>query len=302
MRIITPREIWRREDEDFSPWLTKNLDLLDEILDTELGVIELERRVGPFFADILCLNKKDSSYVVIENQLEKTDHKHLGQLLTYATGLQARTIIWIATEFEQEHRNVLEWLNDNMTNSFRFFGVKLELIAIDTLRCEPRFTLIAEPRPSRHTQSTDASMESRFWSELRQYLNKKDRSLNSWEKNKHPQYFGIDSEGIKRNVVWLGAWRRSDCTQIAAKLFLRREVDYDRLREQQDYIETEFRNQRSMEKLEWDRNPRYSPYPQVGVYNRRVLAAEPDWTNQFEWIYTNIMALDRVFRSLVAQF
>ena len=302
MRIITPREIWRREDEDFSPWLTKNLDLLDEILDTDLSVLGLERPVGPFFADILCLNEKDNSNVVIENQLEKTDHKHLGQLLTYATGLQARTIIWIATEFEQEHRNVLEWLNDNMANSFRFFGVKLELIAIDTLRCEPRFTLIAEPRRRETNQSTDASVESRFWSELRKYLNNRDRSLNPWEKNKHSQYFGIDSDGIRRNVVWLGAWQSPDRTQIAAKLFLRRELDYDKLREQQHHIESEFRNQRDTERLEWNRNPHYSPYPQVGVYNRKVLANEADWTNQFEWIYKNIVTLDRVFRGHVAQF
>lgn len=94
MRVVDAREVWRREDEGFSPWLVKNLDLLDEILGTKLELIGREKPVGPFFADLLCVNKKNNnSLVVIENQLGLRDHDHLGKLLTYAAGLQATTVI-----------------------------------------------------------------------------------------------------------------------------------------------------------------------------------------------------------------
>ena len=94
MKVVNPHEVWRREDEDFSPWLVKNLALLDEILGTKLELIEREKSVGPFFADLLCVNRKsNNSVVVIENQLGRSNHDHLGKLLTYAAGLQATTVI-----------------------------------------------------------------------------------------------------------------------------------------------------------------------------------------------------------------
>ena len=146
-KVVDAREVWRREDEDFSPWLVKNLELLDEILGTELELIERETPVGSFFADILCVDRKDhNSFVVIENQLGQSDHEHFGKLLTYATGLQARTVIWIATAFDQDHLNALVSLNRRTNNLFRCFGVKLELKSIDNSRCLPTFTLVAEPR------------------------------------------------------------------------------------------------------------------------------------------------------------
>ena len=89
-----------------------------------------EKEVGPFKADILCKDYASNNMVLIENQLEKTDHKHLGQLLTYATGLKAVTIIWIASEFNEEHRATLDWLNDITNENFNFFGIIVELYKI----------------------------------------------------------------------------------------------------------------------------------------------------------------------------
>ena len=146
MKVVDAREVWRREDEDFSPWLVKNLELLDEILGTKLELIEREKPVGSFFADILCVDRKDNnSFVVIENQLAQSDHEHFGKLLTYAAGLRATTAIWIATGFEHEHLSALASLNRNTNNIFRCFGVTLELKPIDNSRCLPTFTLVAEP-------------------------------------------------------------------------------------------------------------------------------------------------------------
>ena len=161
MKVVNAHEVWRREDEDFSPWLVKNLELLDEILGTELELIRREQPVGSFFADILCVDRKDhNSFVVIENQFGQSDHEHFGKLLTYATGLQARTVIWIATAFDQDHLNALVSLNRRTNNLFRGFGVKLELKSIDNSKCLPTFTLVAEPRVITQRRVKDHSSPS----------------------------------------------------------------------------------------------------------------------------------------------
>ena len=97
------REIWQSEGQGFTPWLAeeKNLEMLGEAIGIELELEAQEKDVGPFRADILCKNTEDDSLVLIENQIERTDHKHLGQLLTYAAGLQSVTSVWIASKFTE---------------------------------------------------------------------------------------------------------------------------------------------------------------------------------------------------------
>ena len=318
-KLVNPREIWQREDEDFSPWLANNLDLLDKILDTKLDLIGQERRLGIFFADLLCLNRIDNSHVVIENQLERSDHKHLGQLLTYAAGLQATTIIWIATAFENEHRNALEWLNDNMNNRFRCFGVALELNPIDNSSCIPTFTLIAGPRvrtqqwmkeqPStshnsaqqqtndRPPMTDENDSESPYWSAFREFWDENNDWLVPYERNSGPNYFGFHIRSI--TDFWFAAWRNNLGTEIAAKLFMRSKEAFDILKEQQNAITSEIRELN--EPLEWDKDPRYSSYPQVGFYNRRLSRDRSDWQNQFEWLSTAFGALNRVFETRISE-
>ena len=110
LKKIDLRKAWKSEDQEFTPWLAneENLELLGDAIGIELELVAQEKDVGPFRADILCKNTENESYVLIENQIEKTDHKHLGQLLTYTSGLEAVTIIWIASKFTEEHRKSLD--------------------------------------------------------------------------------------------------------------------------------------------------------------------------------------------------
>ena len=105
---VSVRDIWQTEAQHFTPWLARpdNLSILAETLGMELEIEAQERNVGPFRADILCKDTLDGSWVLIENQLERTDHLHLGQLMTYAAGLHAVTIVWVATQFTEEHNRV----------------------------------------------------------------------------------------------------------------------------------------------------------------------------------------------------
>ena len=134
------RDIWATEAQDFTPWLAQeeNLKVLADTLNMELELEAQEKNVGPFRADILCKNTDDDSWVLIENQMGRTDTIHLGQLLTYAAGLQAVTIVWVAANFTEEHRAALDWLNDITDENFRFFGLEVELWRIGESPAAPK--------------------------------------------------------------------------------------------------------------------------------------------------------------------
>lgn len=141
------RDIWKTEDRDFTPWLAQehNMEILADTLGLSLEVEAQERNVGPFRADILCKDLDDNSWVLIENQLERTDHTHLGQLLTYASGLTAVTIIWIAARFSDEHRKALDWLNEITDEHLQFFGLEVELWRIGESPAAPKFNVVSKP-------------------------------------------------------------------------------------------------------------------------------------------------------------
>ncbi|GAI13697.1 unnamed protein product, partial [marine sediment metagenome] len=120
-----------------------NIEILSETIGIELEVQSQEENVGPFRADILCLDTANNHFVLIENQLEKTDHTHLGQLMTYAAGLDAVTIIWIAQKFTEEHRAALDWLNGITDDTINFFGVVIELYRIGDSVPAPKFNLVS---------------------------------------------------------------------------------------------------------------------------------------------------------------
>ena len=145
LKKVEPRDIWFREAQDFTPWLAENLSCLSESLNLELAFEAREQRVGDFRADLVCRNMADNSRVVIENQLTKSDHSHLGQVLTYAAGIPAVTVIWVATEFRREHRATLDWQNEITEKRFSFFGVELQTWRDWALRYRVEFSTIAKP-------------------------------------------------------------------------------------------------------------------------------------------------------------
>jgi len=123
----------------------ENIALLGDTIGLELEVKEQEANVGPFRADILCRNTADNTLVLIENQLEKTDHNHLGRLMTYAAGLDAVTLIWVVERFTEEHRAALDWLNRITDDGFYFFGLEVELWRIGDSPPAPKFNVVAKP-------------------------------------------------------------------------------------------------------------------------------------------------------------
>jgi hypothetical protein len=147
LEIKDPREIWGDEAKDFTPWLAQpeNLKQLAKALDMELELEGVEVSVGPYSADIVANDATSNSRVVVENQLEKTNHDHLGKVLTYASGLEAKVIIWIAREFTEEHRRAVDYLNECTGGKLRLYAVQIQLFQIANSPPAPYFNIVAKP-------------------------------------------------------------------------------------------------------------------------------------------------------------
>jgi Domain of unknown function (DUF4268) len=143
--VANARDVWTSEAGDFTPWLAENLDVLADELGMTLTLVSVEVPVGDFRLDIQATSGEGHS-VIIENQLERTDHAHLGQLLTYASGLEAATVVWVAPKFRDDHRRTLDWLNERTDTGVEFFGVEITVVQIgETGPRAPVFTVVARP-------------------------------------------------------------------------------------------------------------------------------------------------------------
>jgi Domain of unknown function (DUF4268) len=181
---VDPRVAWTTEAGHFTPWLAQpeNLRLLGEAISIDLELEAQEKSVGPFRADILCKDTITGNWVLIENQLERTDHTHLGQLITYAAGLKAVTIVWIAYPFTEEHRAALDWLNQITDSRFNFFGLEIELWKIGSSQVAPKFNIACKPNDWSKTVAEGAArvegealtetkqIHIQYWTAFREYL------------------------------------------------------------------------------------------------------------------------------------
>ena len=163
------REIWPNEAQDFTPWLAENITELGAALGLELELQQREAAVGGYSLDILATDLNSNRPVIIENQLESTDHDHLGKLLTYAAGFDASVVVWLTREFRDEHRQTLDWLNQRTSEETSFFGVVIELWRIDNSKPAPHFRMVATPNEWRkETVSMSTGQQSRDVSERRE--------------------------------------------------------------------------------------------------------------------------------------
>ncbi len=142
---VPSRDVWPHEAHSFTPWLLNNVDVLSDLLGMDLALEVAEHPVGGFSLDLMGRDETTGEVVIVENQLETSDHGHLGQILTYAAGTDPTTIVWVAASFRAEHRAAIDWLNARTDENTRFFGVELGVVRIGQSDPAPSFRLVAQP-------------------------------------------------------------------------------------------------------------------------------------------------------------
>ncbi len=146
LKKLKLKSVWSHEERDFTPWLSEDAHLaaLSEAIGMDLQLDRIEVPVGPYWADMLAQDAS-GDYVVIENQFGRTNHDHLGKLLTYGATLGASAVVWIAEHFTDEHRKTIDWLNERTIDSLSLYAVQLEVLQIDESSPAIRFNIICEP-------------------------------------------------------------------------------------------------------------------------------------------------------------
>ena len=139
------RQAWPHEARSFTPWLSENLEILSSVIGIPLELEGQEVAVEQFSADILARNPRDDSRVLIENQLEQSNHEHMGQIMTYLAGLDVNTVIWIAAGFKEPHLSAIRWLNEHTIEPFAFFAIKLKIVRIADSPMAPVFEVVVKP-------------------------------------------------------------------------------------------------------------------------------------------------------------
>ena len=283
------REVWKNEATSFTPWLLENEAVLGDLLGIEISLTRNEEKVGDFSLDLLGVNLTDDSTLVVENQLERTDHSHLGQLLTYAGGLEPSTIVWIASEFRDEHRAALDWLNEVTDEKTHFFGVVVKAVRIGNSLPAPWLELVVQPnswsemtrkaKSSRELTETQERYEA-FWT---QFLNTHRSALDFYKRKRPPQrqWLAIPT-GIGGIHYGLNVQRE----RIYVDLYFGHsnpEVNHQRLallEEHKEAVEQVFGAELSWEYLEDRKGCR------LGFYGEGGLNDESTWNKSQDWLHS----------------
>lgn len=183
------RNVWKHEALDFTNWLAQaeNLNLLSEEIGIEVSLIQTEASVGKFNVDILAEEEQTGRKIVIENQLETTDHDHLGKIITYASGFDAEIIVWIVREVRDEHKQAIDWLNEHTDQRINFFVVKMEVWQIGDSPYAPKFYVVSQPNDwakivkQTSIQSSNVSetqlTQLEFWEKFREFAQNKNSKI-----------------------------------------------------------------------------------------------------------------------------
>jgi hypothetical protein len=305
LECVDVRACWSDEARDFTPWLAtaEGIALLSESVGMELIVENTEISVGPYAADILARDLTTDAYVVIENQLEKTDHDHFGKALTYAAVLGASTVIWIAKRFTEEHRKAIEWLNELTKAGLAVYGVELQVWRTGSSEPAPRFDVVCSPneivRQAQEARDKPERSETRelqfaFWTDVRRVLEKSGRfrSLMS----PRPQYwFNI---ALGRAGAKISAVANTFDKKVGVRVYLGSSVA-DRALEQLLPMRTEIESEIG-QPLEWNPHPEKKDKI-IALWHPGDIGDKDQWENLVGWVAEYVGKFYRAFGARFAK-
>lgn len=298
LKKVPLRSIWVHEATKFTKWLAEeeNLALLSDELDIEISLIETEATVGSFNVDILAEDPGSDKKIIIENQLEKTDHDHLGKIITYASGVAASHIIWIVADVREEHKRAIEWLNEHTDDEINFFLIKIELWQIEDSTPAPKFNVISEPNgwakavkqsTSTSNRITDTKLKQlEFWEKFREYAEAKKSKLSFRKPN--PQHWYNISSGSSEWHIALTL--NTSTNMMACEVYIRQNKDlYKKFEDRKDSIESHLGKD-----LEWMELPgkKASRIKQSRFFK---LDETDKWNEYFEWLLYRAESFKKTF-------
>ncbi|CAA9267652.1 MAG: hypothetical protein AVDCRST_MAG93-2488 [uncultured Chloroflexia bacterium] len=298
LKRVDLRLLWPNEALDFTPWLAQNLAVLGDTLGLDLELRLVEAPVGSFSLDLLAHDLGRDRAVIIENQIEPTDHDHLGKLLTYAAGHDASVAVWVAPEFREEHRQALDWLNQLTDASTEFFGVVVEAIQIDDSRPACNFRLVAFPndwRKSNVSSGTQApSGRGEAYRAFFQTLIDRLRTEHAFTQARKAQpnswyYFSSGTSGIYYGFTFPQGGRARAEVYIDRQDVAWNKWVFDALYAQREDIEAAFG-----EELEWERtdNRRFS---RVALYRQGSIDDPPEMLEDIRsWAIKRLLRFKQV--------
>lgn len=209
---IDLREAWKNEANDFTNWLAhnENLQLLSDEIGIDISLVQTEASVGKFSVDILAEEENTGRKVVIENQLEATNHDHLGKIITYASGFDAEIIIWIVKDVRDEHKQAVDWLNEHTDEKINIFAIRMELWQIGDSPYAPKFQIISKPNDwakavkKSRTQSDLSDrrlMQLEFWTHFKEFAESNKSALRT--RKPYPQHWYDISIGNSKSHLSL---------------------------------------------------------------------------------------------------
>jgi Domain of unknown function (DUF4268) len=303
LKSITPRQKWNNEASDFTPWLANNIAELNKAIGLELEIENTEVAVGPYSADILAKDTGTGKYVIIENQLEKTNHDHLGKAITYASVLDASSIIWVATNFTEEHQKALDWLNDHTNDEISFYGVQVELWQIDDSKPAVRFNVVSRPneavRQAAKTKASEELSDNRkfqfeFWTRFRDKL-AKTRKIPSLQ-TPRPQYWFDVSLG--KTNIHISNTCNTDVNTVGARVYIRHHIADTML----PYLES---RKEEIEKaigqsLQWNPNPENRDLV-IALYHSTDFSDTKKVDEALDWLVDYTVKFRETFSKIIQQ-
>lgn len=297
LKKVDLRAYWTHEARDFTIWLSNqdNLDLLGDEIGIEISLVETEASVGRFNVDILAEESNTGRKIIIENQLEKTDHDHLGKIITYASGLEANIIIWIVKEALEEHQQALSWLNENTDSDLSFFLIQIELWQIDDSNCAPQINVIQKPNDwykevkntiekAKLTETKKLQLD--FWSTLRDYAEEINSGISF--RKPHPQQWYNVSFGSSDAHISLTINTQKD--EITCEIYIpdSKETYYTFLENKEDIEDNLGYN------LEWFELPDKKA-SRIKLVKPFSIKEEENWEEALNWFIEKVDQLQKEF-------
>lgn len=295
--ITDLRTVWPHEATDFTPWLAaeENISLLADAVGLEIAIEETESNVGDFHVDIFATEAITGRRIIIENQLEDTNHDHLGKLITYAAGKSAEIIIWIVKHAREEHRAAVEWLNNNTDERIGFFLCEIKLYRIGDSAPAVKFDVIEKPndwtKVLRKTESVSETQQERYnyWIAFQDCAFQKKPFAKSFKRRKPTTDNWFDfSIGSSACVIRLTQIRQRN--ELGAELYIHNNKDLFRtLLANKDAIESA-----SGLSLDWRELPDKKA-SRIVIFKQVSFDDESARHEQFDWLIDMMLKMKKSF-------